>query len=34
VIQASTKNLFLKDGSRDISISYKLQANLVEKYKK
>ena len=32
--KSSTKNLFLKDGSGDISIGYKLQANLVEKYKK
>ena len=31
--QASTKNLFLKDGSNDINMSYKLYANLVEKYK-
>ena len=34
VIQASTRNLFLKDGSSDINIGYKLQANLVERYKK
>ena len=32
--QSSTRNLFLKDGSSDISIGYKLRANLVEKYKK
>ena len=31
--QASTKNLFLKDGSDDINISYKLQANHIERYK-
>ncbi len=31
--KASTKNLFLKDGSSDIGISYMLQANLVERYK-
>lgn len=32
--RASTKNLFLKDGSSDINIGYKLQANLVKRYKK
>jgi hypothetical protein len=32
--RAATKNLFLKDGSSDISIGYKLQATLVEPYKK
>ena len=31
--QAATKNLFLKDGSGDINMSYKLQATLVERYK-
>ena len=31
---ASTKNLFLKDGSSDIDIGYKLKANLVERYRK
>ena len=30
--QASTKNLFFKDGSNDIHTSYKLQATLVERY--
>ena len=30
--RASTKNLFLKDGSGDISIAYKLKASLVKKY--
>ncbi len=33
VTQNSTNNLFLKDGTNDISISYKLQATLVENYK-
>jgi hypothetical protein len=32
--RVSTKNLFLKDGSSDINIGYKLQANIVERYKK
>lgn len=32
--RASIRNLFLKDGSSDINIGYKLQAKLVEKYKK
>jgi hypothetical protein len=31
--QASTKNLFLKDGSNNVDMSYKLQATLVERYK-
>ena len=31
--QGVTKNLFLKDGSSDINISYKLNATFVEKYK-
>ena len=31
--RATTKNLFLKDGSNDINMSYKLQATLVERYK-
>ncbi len=30
--QATTQNLFLKDGSSDISIGYKLHADTVEKY--
>jgi len=34
VTQNATKNLYLKDGSSDINISYKLQGTLVEKYKK
>jgi hypothetical protein len=34
VTQGATKNLFLKDGSSDINISYKLHANFVERYKK
>jgi len=34
VTQNTTQNLFLKDGSSDIDISYKLHATLVEKYKK
>jgi len=34
VVQNVTKNLFLKDGSSDIDINYKLQATFVEKYKK
>ena len=32
--QASTRNLFLKDGSGDFSIGYRLSASLVERYKK
>jgi len=32
--QGAKKNLFLKDGSSDINISYKLNATFVEKYKK
>lgn len=31
--QNTTKNLFLKDGSNDINVNYKLQATLVEKYR-
>jgi hypothetical protein len=31
--QTSTQNLFLKDGSSDIHMSYKIQATLVERYK-
>lgn len=31
--QTSTKNLFLKDGSGDINMSYRIQATLVERYK-
>ena len=31
---ATTQNLFLKDGSSDISVGYKLKAEVVEKYKK
>jgi len=34
VTQNTSRNLFLKDGSSDISIGYKLQATLVEKFKK
>ena len=30
--QATTQNLFLKDGSSDINIGYKLRADVVEKY--
>ncbi len=32
--QASTRNLFLKDGSGDFNIGYRLRASLVERYKK
>ena len=32
--QATTQNLFLKDGSSDINIGYKLHADAVEKYLK
>lgn len=32
--QASTRNLFLKDGSGDFNIGYRLSASLVERYKK
>lgn len=32
-IKATTKNLFLKDGSSDINIGYRLLAEKVEKYK-
>ena len=31
--QGSTKNLFLKDGSGNIDISYKLEATFVERYR-
>ena len=32
--QAATKNLFLKDGSGDVNMSYKLHATFVERYKR
>lgn len=31
--QATTQNLFLKDGSSDINVGYRIQAEKVEKYK-
>lgn len=34
VTQASTRNLFLKDGSGDFNIGYRLSGSLVERYKK
>lgn len=34
VTRASTRNLFLKDGSGDFNIGYHLSASLVERYKK
>jgi hypothetical protein len=33
LIRESTRNLFLKDGSGDFNIAYRLNANLVEPYK-
>jgi hypothetical protein len=32
--KASTRNLFLKDGSGDFDIGYRLHASLVERYKR